>query len=344
MNVVAAAFLIGALAGGPIASRPPALPEMAPPELTAAAWLLYDVGTGTVLSEHNANERRSMASVTKLMTAMVALDHAEGNEIVVISASAASTGEAEVGLVEGESWSVRELLSAMLVRSGNDAAVAVAEHVGGSIEGFAAMMNAKARELGMFDTSFANPHGLDADGHYTTAYDLLTLTQAVLDDPLLARLVRTRVVKFRPDPNGKERRAVNTNALLGAYPGVDGVKTGYTNQAGRVLISAADRGTRSLIAIVMGSEDHFGDSRALLEYGFHAFGPGDVLLAPLGGEQGGGGTVTRRLPAWLTTRLAAVPPLDDGLWAVTPPGSTPAARAVTDRLTELLPSFLGTQS
>ena len=147
-----------------------------------------------------------MASVTKLMTALVVLDSADLSDQVVISESAADTGEAEVGLVAGETWSIWELLNAIVVRSGNDAATALAEHVGGSVEGFAEMMNAKALQLGMTDSSFVNPHGLDAEGHYSTASDLLRLGIAAYADPVIARMARTQVVKFRPAPNGAIRQ------------------------------------------------------------------------------------------------------------------------------------------
>ncbi len=272
---------------------------------------------------------------------MVAREHAGLDAIVVVSDDAAGTGEAEIGLAAGEEWTMRDLLGAILVRSGNDAAVAIAEHVGGSVEGFAALMNAKAAELGMAATSFTNPHGLDEDGHHTSADDLLTLAEVFLDDPVLARFVRTRVIRFRPDPEGNARRAVNTNLLLGAYPGVAGVKTGFTGKAGRVLVATATQGGRTLITVVMGSEDHFADTRLLMEYGFGAYGPDVLVRAAALSEQGGGGVAAPELvPPWLRVRLAGAPALDGGGWALSPRGFTPAERELRESLEELLPEFL----
>ncbi len=137
------------------------------PELSAVSWIVYDDTNDVVLTEHLADQEQPMASVTKLMTALVVVDNAAINEFVLISPTAAATGEAEIGVVPGELWTVHDLLAAIMVRSGNDAAVALAEHVGGSVAGFAAMMNAKAAELGLEHSHFVNPHGLDAEGHYS---------------------------------------------------------------------------------------------------------------------------------------------------------------------------------
>ncbi len=325
------------------ASTPPAAfaPPEPPPELTAASWLLYDATAGVTLASHNAAEPRAMASVTKMMTALVARERTALDEIVAVSEGAAGTGEAEIGLVPGEQWTMRNLIGAILVRSGNDAAVAIAEHVGGSVEGFAALMNARAAELGLTATQFTNPHGLDEEGHFSSAEDLLVVAQVLLDDPVLARFVRTRVIRFRPDPEGKSRRAVNTNALLGSYPGVAGIKTGFTGQAGRVLVATATLGGRTLITVVMGSENHFADTRRLLEYGFDAYNPPVLLRAATAAEQGGGGGDVGPVPDWLAVRLAAAPAVDDGRWAVSPFGATPAERALRERLAALLPAFVG---
>jgi D-alanyl-D-alanine carboxypeptidase len=309
-----------------------------PAALGAEAWLLYDAGNEVMLISSNIDEPRALASVTKLMTALVALDYASVDDIVTVSEEAAAIGEAEVGLVAGEQWTMWELLNAIVVRSANDAAVAIAQHVGGDIEGFANLMNQKAVELGMTSSRFANPHGLDEEGHFTSADDLLTLAQAALDDPTISRLARTQVVKFRPNPEGVERRALNTNELLGAYPGVTGLKTGFTSQAGRVLVSSAERGGRELIAVVMGSEDHFADTRELLEYGFATMGAADLFRAGLAEEQGGGGTPPR-LPEWLSVRIDTMPPLDIG-----PSGDhlpTPLERALLERFDDLVPAILG---
>lgn len=243
-----------------------------PPEVSAAAWILYDETNDRTLGERAADERRAMASTTKLMTAVVAMERAELDDLVPITESAAGTGEAEIDLVAGEEWTVRQLITAMLVRSANDAAVALAEHLGGDVTGFATIMNAEAALMGLDDTRFANPHGLDAPGHYSSARDLLTLGRRAAADPFLAEVMNTRVATLPADPEGLERVARTTNELIGTYEGAFGVKTGFTDDAGRVLVAGAERDGRRLFVVVMGSEDHFADAAALLTYGFRSFG------------------------------------------------------------------------
>ena len=326
----------------PLAVPPALLEPDEVPGVSAAAWIVYDDTAGVVLAAFNENERRPMASVTKLMTGLVVVRNAALDEVVTISANADRTGEASIGLVTGEQWTVYELLNAIMVRSANDAAVALAEHVGGSVEGFAAMMNQTAAELGMSNSHFVNPHGLDAEGHYTSAADLLSLVRAGLDDPIVARLVRTKVVKFRPDPQGNARSAVNTNRLLGAYPGVVGVKTGFTSQAGRVLLGAADIGSRRLMTVVMGSEDHFADTRLLLEFAADTFGPRDRMLEGLIAEPPDAATPGRSgLSATEEQRLRAMPSLSDGRWARSPAGSTPGEQAILSWMRAQVPALLG---
>lgn len=329
-----------------VASLPIAVPPIPldsfvpadPPAIQAPSFVLYDLTGDLVLLTQAADEQRAMASVTKLMTALVVLDYTELADEVVISESAAGAGEAEVGLVEGEVWTVWELLNAIVVRSANDAAMALAEHVGGSVAGFAELMNAKAAELGMVNSHFVNPHGLDADGHYSSANDLLRLGLAALDDPVVSQLMRTRVVKFRPTPNGAPRRSVNTNELLGAFAGVAGMKTGFTNNARRVLVSTATRDGRTLVAVVLGAEDHFADTRELLEYGFEMFGVADRLRVPLVGEQGDGS------PAGVdpgeAARLRLVPQLP--IVVVGAREMTPLEERIDEALRQLLPPLLST--
>ena len=313
------------------------VPAAPAPVLEAEAYALYDLDAEMELLNHNADEQRAMASVTKLMTALVTLENASLADEVVISESAAGTGEAEVGLVAGETWTVWELLNAIIVRSGNDAATALAEYVGGSVEGFAELMNAKAADLGMAGTNFVNPHGLDADGHYSTANDLVLLGLAAHSDPVVARLARTRVVKFRPAPSGEVRRITNTNELLGSFDGVVGLKTGYTGDAGRVLVSTARREGRTLVAVVMGTEDHFADSRELLEFGFDMYGISDRIAGLGAGEQGGGSPSV--LDPRETARLRAMPELQ-AIDVSARTTQTPLEARVTAALGSLLPPLL----
>ena len=275
----ALSLLLGAVV--PPAPVPIVRPAPEVPAVSATAWVLVDAASGQIIDGVNETQALPMASVTKMMTALVVLDNLQLDDRVRISETAAATGEAEIGLVPGERWSVRDLLYAVLVRSGNDAAVALAEGVAGSVDEFAALMNNKAEELGLTNSSFVNPHGLDADGHFSTAADLAVLGAAMMDAPVLAEMARTRVVVFKDAPDGSARIATNTNQLLGVYPGIVGVKTGFTNAAGKVLVGAIDTTAGRIVSVVMGSEDHFADTRELLEYGRTLSQFSDVATAAL---------------------------------------------------------------
>lgn len=259
------------------------VPVPTPPTVTAAAWILYDDTHDMELASLQPDSQRAMASTTKIMTALVALRHGNLDDRVVVSERAASVGEAEAGLHPGEVFSLRQLVSALTVRSANDAAMAVAEAVGGSVEGFVELMNQEAAAMGLQHTHFANPHGLDAPGHYSSPRDLLTLAREAMADPFFAQLASTKELSLPTAPDGAERRLVSTNRLLTDYPGAIGVKTGYTGQAGLVLVAAAERDGRRLYAVVMGangSRAHFADAATLLDYGFSSFWLLSRLPAP----------------------------------------------------------------
>lgn len=321
----------------PVSAEPPELPEV-----TADAWIIYDATSEVVLAGKDIDTARAMASVTKAMTALVVRDHAGLDELTRVSAVAADIGEAEVGLFAGERWSVEDLLYAIMVRSGNDAAIVLAEHVGGQVAGFVELMNARAAEMGLENTSFANPHGLDAEGHYSSPRDLALIGAAVLDDPVLARMARTRRVVFKQAPDGTARIVGNTNHLLGVYPGIAGVKTGYTGRAGLVLISALVTPERTLIGVVMHSDEHFDDSRELLDYGSRVVTLRDRFEAPLLPEEGGGAvTGDVALDETARIRLAAVLPLSTDRGRVTALAGTTTGRLLDARLRSLLPVVLG---
>lgn len=326
-----------AVPGGPV--RFPPQPTF--PDLTAKEWIVYDPASGTTLMEYNSHEERPMASVTKVMTALVVRDRTNLDDRVRVSDRAATVSGSEIGLMAGEVWSVRDLLAAMLVRSGNDAAVALAEHVAGSVPAFAALMNAKAAELGLEESHFLTPHGLDVDGQYTSAHDLAIIASVALQDPVIAQLVRTRLVRFKPAPSGADRIVHNTNALLGRYPGIVGLKTGFTNKAGRVLISAFETDGRTLITVVMGSEDHFADTRELVDYISNRITVRDRFLRPLLERQGGGGIPAPGIGQLEERILATLPPLADGRESLTPFEDTPGSRAVVEWLRSVLPVTLG---
>lgn len=342
----AAAVVALAVSFGSLWSSAPVLPEPSteePPELTARTWILYDAESGVVLASKDAETERAMASVTKIMTALVAIENADLDEPVRVSSRAAGIGEAEIGLFADEVWTVRELLAAIMVRSANDAAIALAEHVGGSVKGFAAMMNEKAAELGLEHSRFVNPHGLDAEGHYSSAADLVVMAEAALDHPYLAQLARTQLVTFRPTPEGANRKAQSTNKLLGEYPGVIGLKTGFTSRAALVLVGATEVDGRRLISVVMGSHAHFDDTRELVDYGVRTMTLRDRFLAPLVREEGGGASEGTLVPLTATqrARLISVEPLPDGQWAKTTFERTDLANRIRDWMMSVTPTAVG---
>lgn len=282
--VLALAPVAAPAAAQPLPQAPPdVLLASDPPEVTADAWILWDDTFGQVLAAENADERRPIASTTKMMTALVVLGETELTDRVEITEDADAVGESEIGLVADEDpWTVQDLLTAMLVRSANDAAVALAEYVGGSIEGFAGLMNDKARAMGLENSQFTNPHGLDDPNHFGSARDLLTIARAGLDDATFAQIVRTRTARMPDAPDGTERIAIATNTMLESYPGTIGVKTGFTDLAGLALVAAAERDGRRLYVVVLGSEDHFLDAARLLDYGFAEFG---IVQLVAGGDE-----------------------------------------------------------
>ncbi len=247
------------------------LPVPQPPSISAATWLVYDDTFDQMLASKDPDTQRPMASTTKMMTAIVVLENVDLADRVVISSHAAGAGESEIGLYAGESMTVRDLLYALLLQSANDAAVALAEHVGGSEAGFVRMMNDKAVEMGLENTHFVNPHGLDAPGHYSSARDLLSIARYGMEIPDFASIVKTTSYDLPAAPDGTARTARLSNELVRTYEGAFGVKTGYTNDAGLALVAGADRDGRRIYAVVMGSEDHFADSAQLLNFGFDAF-------------------------------------------------------------------------
>jgi D-alanyl-D-alanine carboxypeptidase (penicillin-binding protein 5/6) len=262
-------------------------PSSVPPSLTSPAAILEDLDSGQTLSSKAARARRPIASLTKIMTALLAMTRADADEVVVVSGNAASQQGSVLGLQTGEQITVRQLLYALLMQSSNDAAVALAEHVGGSVPAFLDLMNRRARRLGMTDTFFTSPSGLDDRG-YSSARDLAIVTRAAFGQPLFERIVRT---KFHvvPAPSGPSRHIQNRNILLWLYPDAIGVKTGFTTPAGHCLIAAADRDGVRLLVVALGSggEDAagvFNDGAALMNYGYSAFRKETLIHAgdPLG--------------------------------------------------------------
>ncbi len=252
----------------------------------AAAAVLMNANTGEVLFARNPDDQLPPASITKILTALVILEEGNLSDTVVVSQTAAQVGGFRLGLRPGQRLSLGDLLAAILIRSANDAAEAAAEHVGHGLAGFVARMNAKAQALGMQHSHFANPHGLDEPGHYTTARDMAILTRVALEDPTFADLVRTRetrVTIYQPSRRGvvpAPRMILTHNRLLGHVEGVDGVKTGYTGLAGRCLVASASRGGQRMIAVLLNDPERWTDAPALLHYGFELSGSAVHLHSP----------------------------------------------------------------
>lgn len=213
-----------------------------------------------------------MASTTKIMTALIVIENSDLNSTANISKKAAGTGGSRLGLKTGDKITIHDLLYGLLLRSGNDAAVALAENVAGSIPEFAELMNNKASQLGLINTHFESPHGLDSDNHYTTAYELAMLTDIALKNKTFASIVGTKT--YTITLNGSPKTLSNTNELLGNLNGVYGVKTGFTNGANRCLVSSCKRGDMDIICVVLGADTkkfRTSDSIKLIEYCFNNF-------------------------------------------------------------------------
>lgn len=236
--------------------------------ISARFACVIDAATGRVLFEKNAYSVHSMASTTKIMTALVALKYSNPDEIVTVSSNAAGVEGSSIYLKQGEKISMRDLLYGLMLASGNDAAVAIAEHVGGSVDGFASLMNSEALSLGLKNTSFKNPNGLDADGHFTTAYDLAQITRAALKIPTFCEIVATKNRELKNSDIGHSRFVTNHNKLLRLYPGCIGVKTGFTKKTGRCLVSAAERNNMRLICVTLSAPDDWNDHTKMLDYAF----------------------------------------------------------------------------
>lgn len=239
---------------------------------SAKAAVVMDVKTGRVLFSKNADAKLPMASTTKIMTVLVAIESGRLSETVKVSKKASFTEGSSIYLKEGEKLTVEELLYGIMLRSGNDAATAVAEHIGGSVEGFAAMMNQKAKEIGAVNSHFVNPHGLDHPEHYTTAYDLALITSYALRNEKFAEIVKTKAktISGPPDVNW-DRSMKNKNKMLWQFEGGDGVKTGFTKRAGRCLVSSATRDNWKLCSVVLNCGAMWEESSSLLNYAFKSY-------------------------------------------------------------------------
>lgn len=244
------------------------------PSIQAKSACLMDAHSGQVLWAKNPHEKRPQASTTKITTAILALEKGQLNQVVKASHNASQTPESSMYLQEGEELTLEELLYALLLKSANDAAVAIAEAIGGSVENFAVMMNEKVKEIGALNTNYVNPHGLTAPNHYSSAYDLALIGRYAMKNPKFREIVATkeRIIPWQGKP--WSRYLLNENRLLwgyNTYKGADGIKNGYTTPAGQVLVGSATREDWRLIAVVMKSPNMYQETSELLDYGFNNF-------------------------------------------------------------------------
>lgn len=243
------------------------------PIINSKAAIILEKSTGTILFGKNEHDTKKMASTTKIMTAILVLENVQNlSEIVIVSKKAASIGGSRLGLSSNCQITVKDLLYGLLLCSGNDSAIALAEFTSGSIENFSNLMNEKAVSLGLINTHFVSPHGLDNENHYTTAYELALLTKYALENEIFSEIVSTR--HYSVTINGNTKSINNTNELLGYLNGIYGVKTGFTNGANRCLVTACKRGDLDIICIVLGADTknfRTQDSIKLIEYAFSTF-------------------------------------------------------------------------
>ncbi|HEX3031393.1 MAG TPA: D-alanyl-D-alanine carboxypeptidase family protein [Bacillota bacterium] len=241
-----------------------------PPEIVGTAGALIDGQSGQLLYTKNENQRMFPASTTKILTTLIALEKGKLDDTVTITEEPTRADGSAVYLQQGETITLEELLYCIMLNSANDASVAVAQHIGGSIKGFAKLMNEKARSLGATDSNFTNPNGLPDPDHYTTAHDLALIAKAAMQNPKFREIAGTKTKDINRTPADALTRLINHNKLLWRYQGATGVKTGYTVVAQQCLVGSAKQGDREVIAVVLGSvgKNIWQDVPKLLDYGF----------------------------------------------------------------------------
>ena len=238
------------------------------PKISASSAVLMDASSGAILASLSPDKRMPMASTTKIMTALVALESCELSKTVEIPQGAVGVEGSSIYLYAGEKLTMEDLIYAMLLESANDAAAAIAIEIGGSIENFADIMNSKAESLGLKNTHFTNPHGLDDAEHYTTARELGIIACEAMKNEKFAEIVSTYKKTIPLNETEGIRLLINHNKLLKNYDGAIGIKTGYTKKSGRCLVSAAERDGLKLICVTLSAPDDWNDHKALLDYGF----------------------------------------------------------------------------
>ncbi len=246
--------------------------------VSAASAVLIEQKSGRVLFEKDAHTKRRIASITKIMTAILAIESGKMDQFVKVSEKATHTEGSSVYLKPGEKLKLNDLVYGLMLRSGNDTAVAIAEYVGGSIDGFAYLMNQKAREIGMYDTHFANPHGLDDhEDHYSTAYDMAILMRYAMQNKTFQKISGTKVYRAPNPTENWDRVWKNKNRLLTKYKYTTGGKTGYTKLAKRTLVTTATKGDMNLIAVTLNGPNDWNDHISMYEGGFKGFDMTEIV-------------------------------------------------------------------
>lgn len=246
--------------------------------VSAQSAVLMEQKSGRVLFEKDAHTKRRIASITKIMTAVLAIESGKMNQYVTVSDKATRAEGSSVYLKPGEKIKLTDLVYGLMLRSGNDTAVAIAEAVGGSVDGFSFLMNQKAREIGMFDSHFSNPHGLDdSKNHYSTAYDMALLMRYAMENSTFRKISGTKVYKTPNPTENWDREWKNKNRLLSKYKYCTGGKTGFTKLAKRTLVTTAKKGDMELIAVTLNDGDDWNDHISMYESGFKGFDMAEVL-------------------------------------------------------------------
>lgn len=323
----------------PVPLPPPpiaAFPAPEPPAIAARSWMVYSVNHEAEVGSKDPDLAMPLASITKLMTSMLAEEALDMAGTVTISANADATpigftGQPDVR--QGEVWPTWDLLANVMVQSGNDASTAIAEAVSGTVEDFVILMNARAAELGMTGTTFQNPHGLDSGEHVSTARDLITMGRHALEFPLTLQLARTKRVIF--EVGDRVIVVDSTDRDLGVFPGLLGLKTGDTANAGQVLLSYTVTQHDRIVAVVLGTPNRRATTRTLLAWAMTTLGVRDQFFGMAAGSD-----LALGFPDWYQTRIAAAA---GGPAPGTPlaPERTPLSDDLERRFRELLPQLLG---
>lgn len=238
--------------------------------LSGNNYILMDANSGRVIIEKNSNEKMAMASTTKIMTALIALEEGNLKDKITIDDRSIDIEGSSIYLKKNEVLSLKDLLYGLMLRSGNDSSIAIANHIGKDVDGFVNKMNSKAKSIGALNTNFENPHGLSEKNHYSTAYDLALITKEALKNEHFKQIFKSKTYNANREKNGY---FVNKNKTLWEYEGGNGGKTGYTTSSGRCLVSTAQRNGMNLIAVSLGASDWFNDNYKLMDYGFENFKP-----------------------------------------------------------------------